>query len=390
MKHSSILVKTLFFLCSLAMFSQESNFNPITTALPFLQVSADARSGGLADQGVATSADVYSQQWNSSKYAFSDREFGVGVNVTPYLSRLVDDIVLANLVGYKKLDDRSAVAIGFRYFSLGEIDFTDNDGNSLGSQNPNSLALDVSYSLKLNDNYSMAVAGRYLRSDLRLQTLEGADANAGNGFGVDISGYYQSQLIPYSGFDGRWRGGFAITNIGPKISFSEGEESFIPTNLRIGGGFDYGIDEFNTIKATVEFSKLLVPTPPVPVAQNNNGVTTVNNNAAFQEFNDQSAFAGIFSSFGDAPGGGSEELEEITYSIGVEYDYNNIFALRAGYFNESETKGARKFVALGAGFKYTSIGLDLSYLFNTSNVPSPLEGTLRFGLTFNFGNDFVN
>ncbi len=388
MKYNLIIVKVLIVVCSATIYSQERN--PITTALPFLQVSADARAGGLADQGVATSPDVYSQQWNSSKYAFSDREFGVGVNVTPYLSRLVDDIILANLVGYKKLDDRSAVAIGFRYFSLGEIPFTDQNGISLGQQKPNSLSFDVSYALKLNDHFSMGVAGRYLRSDLRLQTLEGGDANAGNGFGVDISGYYQSDEIPYKNFDGRWRGGFAITNIGPKISFSEGEESFIPTNLRIGGGFDFGIDTFNTVRATVEFSKLLVPTPPIAIDENNDGVINGNERAVFQDFNDQGAFEGIFNSFSDAPGGGSEELEEVTYSIGVEYDYNNIFALRAGYFNESESKGARKFVALGAGFKYTSIGLDLSYLFNTSNVPSPLEGTLRFGLTFNFGDEFSN
>lgn len=388
MKYNFIIAKLLILVSTTSVFSQE--FNPITTALPFLQVSADARAGGLADQGVATSPDVYSQQWNAAKYAFSDREFGVGVNVTPYLTRLVDDIVLANLVGYKKLDDRSAVAVGFRYFSLGEINFTNSNGDSQGVQKPNSLSLDVSYSLKLNNHFSMAVAARYLRSDLRLQTLDGADANAGNGFGVDITGYYQSDLIPYENFDGRWRGGFAITNIGPKISFSEGEESFIPTNLRVGGGFDFGIDSFNTIKATVEFSKLLVPTPPIPIAENVGGVTVVQNSEAFQEYNDQSAFAGIFNSFSDAPGGGSEELDEITYSISAEYDYNNIFALRAGYFSESETKGARKFVALGAGFKYTSIGLDLSYLFNTSNVPSPLEGTLRFGLTFNFGEEYTN
>lgn len=388
MKYNQITIKVLFLVCYTAIYSQDRN--PITTALPFLQVAADARAGGLADQGVATSADVYSQQWNSSKYAFSDREFGVGVNVTPYLSRLVDDIILANLVGYKKLDDRSAVAIGFRYFSLGEINFTNESGISQGIQKPNSLSFDVSYALKLNDNFSMGVAGRYLRSDLRLQTQEGADANAGNGFGVDISGYYQSEKIPYKNFDGRWRGGFAITNIGPKISFSAGEESFIPTNLRVGGGFDFGIDSFNTIKATVEFSKLLVPTPPTPIDENNDGVINGDERNVFQEFNDQGAFEGIFNSFNDAPGGGSEELEEVTYSIGVEYDYNNIFALRAGYFNESESKGARKFVALGAGFKYTSIGLDLSYLFNTSNVPSPLEGTLRFGLTFNFGDEYRN
>ena len=388
MKYKFLVMNLLALVSSVSIFAQGQN--QITTALPFLQVAADARAGGLADQGVATSPDVFSQQWNSSKYAFSDREFGVGVNITPYLTRLVDDIILANVVGYKRLDDRSAVAVGFRYFSLGEITFRQDELDQGSIQKPNSLSLDVSYALKLNDNFSMAVAGRYLRSDLRLQTLEGADANAGNGFGVDISGYYQSQEIPYANFDGRWRGGFAITNIGPKISFSEGEESFIPTNLRLGGGFDFGIDAYNKIKATIEVSKLLVPTPPTAIDENGNGRIDGDERLVFQEYNDQSAFGGIFKSFGDAPGGTSEELEEFTYSISAEYDYNNIFALRAGYFNESENKGARKFVAIGAGFKYTSIGLDLSYLFNTSNVPSPLEGTLRFGLTFNFGDEYSN
>jgi len=221
MKHKFSIMSLLFIVGSLSILAQEQN--PITTALPFLQVSADARAGGLADQGVATSPDVFSQQWNSSKYAFAEREFGVGVNITPYLTRLVNDIILANLTGYKRLDERSAIAIGFRYFSLGEIEFRENAEDQAFTQNPNSLSLDVSYSLKLNDRFSMAVAGRYLRSDLRLQTLEGSDANAGNGFGVDISGYYQSEKIPYKNFDGRWRGGFSITNIGPKISFSEGE-----------------------------------------------------------------------------------------------------------------------------------------------------------------------
>ncbi len=386
MKLKFSLISLLFLVGSVSVLAQGPN--PITTALPFLQVAADARAGGLADQGVATSTDVFSQQWNSSKYAFAEKEIGIGVNITPYLTQLVNDIVLANIVGYKKIDDRSAVSASFRYFSLGEIDFSDENGVSLGTQKPNSLSFDVAYALKLSDQFSMSVAGRYLRSDLRLQTLGSGDANAGNGFGVDITGFYQSEKIPYANFDGRWRGGFAITNIGPKISFSEGEESFIPTNLRVGGGFDFGIDSYNTIRATVEFSKLLVPTPPLLIDSDGNGRIEGAERDAFEEFNDQGAFEGIFKSFNDAPDGFSEELEEFTYSISAEYDYNNVFALRAGYFNESENKGARKFVALGAGFKYTSIGLDISYLFNTSSVPSPLEGTLRFGLTFSFGEDY--
>lgn len=345
----------------------------ITTAVPFLQVSADARSAGLGDQGVATTPDAFSQQWNSSKYAFADREMAVALNVTPYLTKLVNDIILANLVGYKRLaDGRSAVAVGLRYFSLGDIDFTDANGNPTSTQKPNELTLDVSYALKLNDNFSMSVAGRYLRSDLRLQNVAeaGPDANAGNSFGVDITGFYQSRDINLGNMDGRWRAGFAFSNIGPKMKYSDDQESFIPTNFRIGGGFDFDIDAFNKIRTSLEFSKLLVPSPQVDGSEQ-----------------DQSSIGSIFSSFNDAQGGFSEELEEVTSSIGAEYVYNDVFALRLGYFNEHENKGARKFVAVGAGFKYTSIGIDMSYLFSTSDVPSPLEGTLRFGLTFAFGDE---
>lgn len=371
--------------------AQEITPSRITTALPFLQIAADARAGGLGDQGVATSADVFSQQWNASKYAFAEKEFGFALNVTPFLTKLVDDIILANLVGYKRLDERSAIAASFRYFSLGEIQFTDDQGNATSTEKPNSLSLDVSYSLKLSDRFSMGVAGRYLRSDLRLQNANlGDDANAGNSFGVDITGFYQSEEIPYKNFDGRWRAGFAITNIGPKIKFSDSQESFIPTNLRIGGGFDFGIDAYNKVKTTVEFSKLLVPTPPSSSLDvNNDGVIQPNERQPFNEFvKDNSAIGSIFSSFGDADGGFKEELQEITYSISAEYTYNDVFALRAGYFGENENKGARQFFSLGAGFKYTSIGVDFSYLFSTSSVPSPLDGTLRIGLSFLFGDDY--
>ncbi len=344
----------------------------ITTAVPFLQVAADARAAGLGDQGVATTPDAFSQQWNSSKYAFADKEMAAAINVTPYLTKLVNDIILANINGYKRLaDGRSAVAVGFRYFSLGEIDFTDGDGNNIATEKPNELSFDVSYALKLNDNFSMSVAGRYLRSDLRLQNSGSfQDANPGNSFGVDVTGFYQSRDINLGNMDGRYRAGFAISNIGPKMKYSENQESFIPTNLRFGAGFDFDIDAFNKIRTSLEFSKLLVPTPQPDGSEQ-----------------DQSSIGSIFSSLNDAPDGFSEELQEITTSIGAEYVYNDVFALRVGYFNEHEDKGARKFVSLGAGFKYTSIGIDMSYLFSTSDVPSPLEGTLRFGLTFAFGED---
>ncbi len=379
MKYKIIGCLLLAFSASNMLIQAQSDLTgAITTALPFLQVTADARAGGLADQGVATSPDAFSQQWNASKYAFAEKELGVGLSITPYLTQLVDDIILANIAGYKKLDERSAIGASIRYFSLGEIQLRDRDGFDQGTVKPNSLAVDVSYALKLSERFSMAVAGRYLRDDLRLQPIPNASAEVGNSFGVDITGYYQSENIPYRNFDGRWRGGFAISNIGPKISYSEGQESFIPTNLRVGGGFDFGIDTYNKVKTTLEFSKLLVPTP-------NRSLTGAQRQ---QEINDASPIGSIFSSFGDAPGGIREEIAEITTSFGVEYDYNDIFALRAGYFHEFESKGARQFVALGAGFKYTSIGVDLSYLFNTSNVPSPLDGTLRVGLTFSFGQEY--
>ena len=344
----------------------------ITTAVPFLQVAADARAAGLGDQGVATTPDAFSQQWNPAKYTFINKEAAVALNVTPYLTKLVNDIILANLVGYKRLGDgRSAVAVGFRYFSLGEIDFTNDQGVQTATEKPNELSLDVSYALKLNDNFSMSVAGRFLRSDLRLQNADiSSDANAGSSFGVDITGFYQSRDIALGNLDGRWRGGFAISNIGPKLSYSDNQESFIPTNLRFGGGLDIDIDAFNTIRTSLEFSKLLVPSPQPGGTEQ-----------------DQGAISSIFSSLNDAQGGFSEELQEVTTSIGAEYVYDDVFALRLGYFNENENKGARKFVSLGAGFKYTSIGVDMSYLFSTSDVPSPLEGTLRFGLTFAFGDE---
>ncbi len=368
-----INLNILFFIGLFSSMSAQST-RSITTAVPFLQVSADARAAGVGDQGVATSPDVFSQQWNSSKYAFLEDEFGVGVNVTPYLTKLVNDIVLANLTGYKQLQNgRSAVAVGFRYFSLGEIDFTNDQGVQYATEKPNELALDLSYSMKLSDYYSMSVAGRYLRSDLRLNAQNASqantDANPGNSFGVDITGYYQSREIPLGDLDGIIRAGYAITNIGPKMSYSEGTESFIPTNLRIGAGLDVVIDAFNVVKGTVEFSKLLVPS-----TQTDGSHLT------------ESAFAGIFTSFGDNADGISGEINEFTMAVGAEYVYNEAFALRLGYFGENEDYGARKFISFGAGFRYTTIGIDLSYLFSTSNVPSPLEGTLRFGLTFGMGN----
>ncbi|MEH6406538.1 MAG: type IX secretion system outer membrane channel protein PorV [Leeuwenhoekiella sp.] len=355
----------------------------ITTGVPFLLIAADARSAGMGDQGVATSPDAYSQQWNPAKYAFIERAQGVGVNYTPYLSQLVNDIFLGQVTYYNRLDDRSAVGASFRYFSLGEVELRQT-ADELGiTEKPNEFTFDVSYALRLSDQFSMAVAGRYLRSDLRIPDTNG-DATAAGSFGVDIAGYYQSEAIPYDDFDGRWRAGFNISNIGPKIKYDDaGQENFIPTNLRLGGGFDFILDAYNTINVGLELNKLLVPSPG---DLNGDGVY---DSADAQLYNDIGFFSGMFKSFGDAQDGFSEEIKEVTWSLGAEYVYNDAFSMRTGYFNESDLKGSRKFATLGIGFKYTTIDIDVSYLFSTSNVRNPLENTLRFGITFGFGDEYT-
>lgn len=380
----------------------------ITTGVPFLLIASDARAAALGDMGVATSVDAFSQNWNPSKYAFSENKSGFSVSYTPYLSKLVNDIFLGNLTYYNRINERSAFAASFRYFSLGDIEFIT---ESQAAQNnfdplverPNELTLDASYSLRLSDQFSMAVAMRYLRSDLKLQNVpDNPDAKAASSFGVDIAGYYQSEEEAYNDFNGRWRAGFALQNIGPKIKYdSNGNESFLPTTLRLGGGFDFIFDDYNKLAVTAEVTKLMVPTPPVYGTEyeytdnNNNGVydageddlgNVVQDNVIVSGKDPNVSFvSGMFQSFGDAPGGFSEELKEFTWALSAEYLYQESFALRAGFFNESEIKGARKFFALGAGFKYNVAQIDLSYLFSASKVQSPLEGTLRFSLSFNFG-----
>ncbi|MBP2831004.1 type IX secretion system outer membrane channel protein PorV [Aquimarina sp. U1-2] len=361
----------------------------ITTATPFLLIAADARAAGLGDQGVATSPDAFSQQWNPAKYAFIKSKQGVGINYTPYLSNLVNDIFLGSVNYHNRINERSAVAASFRYFSLGDIEFLQSgDPNEIpNTQRPNELTLDVSYALRLSDHFSMAVAGRYLRSDLRLQTENADDATAAGSFGVDIAGFFRSEEIAFNSFNGRWRAGAAISNLGPKISYDDaGQENFIPTNFRIGGAFDFILNEDNRISPSLEFSKLLVPSP-----QDFDGDGIPNNSEEdTREYQNISEFSAIFSSWGDADGGFSEELKEITWSLGAEYMYRDVFAFRTGFFHESNEKGARQFLSLGTGFRYNIINLDVSYLFSTSSVRSPLEGTLRFGLTFNFGDEYID
>ena len=386
-------------LCTILSFGQ--NERPISTGVPFLMIAADARAAGMGDNGVATSTDAFSQQYNPAKYAFSLKKQGFAVSYTPYLTALVNDISLGQVNYFNRINERSAVASSLRYFSQGEIQLTNDIGDNLAIVKPNELALDLSYSLQLSEKFAMAVAGRYIRSNLRIASLNG-DASAASTFAVDIAGFYQSSEIAFNDFNGRWRAGFNLQNLGPKITYdavaSTADEgaNFLPANLRLGGGFDFILDDYNKIAVNVEFAKLMVPTPQVavPVDLNGDGDTTDSNEIDAARAKNNKDYrsvgwtSGIFKSFNDAPDGFKEELKEFTYSIGTEYWYDNAFAFRLGYFNESELKGKRKYFTLGAGFKYNVVGLDVSYLFSTSKVPNPLENTLRFSLTFNFGDDY--
>lgn len=375
---------------------------PITTGVPFLLVAADARAAGLADQGVATSSDVFSQQWNPAKYAFAEDAQGLSISYTPYLTDLANDISLGQVTYYNKINERSAFAGSFRYFGFGGIELrqTGDPNEPTREVNPNEFALDGSYSLKLSETFSMAVAARFINSNLKVAS-EDVDASAASSFAVDVAGFYQSEEIAYSDFNGRWRAGFNIQNLGPKISYDNDDLSanFLPANLRVGGGFDFIFDEYNKLGVSVELTKLLVPTPPgpgTPYDANGDGdftddgdISQAQANAInYKNYKDIGWVSGIFKSFGDAPGGFSEELKEITYSAAAEYMYQDAFAMRLGYYHESPMKGAKQFFSLGAGFKYSRLKVDVSYLFSASKMKNPLENTLRFSLTFNFGDKY--
>lgn len=395
--------KTALILFSILISSLSiSQVRVITTGVPFLLVSADARSAGLGDQGVATAPDAFSQQWNPAKFAFISKQSGFTTSYTPYLTSLVNDISLGQFSYYNRFNERSSFATSLRYFGLGEIELTNSNGESLGNVEPNELAVDGSYSLKLNDKFAIGVGARYIRSSLRIPDASN-NASAASTFAVDISGFYQGEEKAYADFNGRLRLGFNLQNLGPKINYDNSQiadktANFLPANLKIGGGYDFAFDEFSKLSINVELAKLLVPTPqiPVPVDANGDGDFTDTDDVSLddaktkanQDYQAISWTSGIFKSFNDAPDGFKEELKEFTYSIGTEYTYQDSFALRLGYFNENKDKGARNFFSLGAGFKYNVIKIDVSYLFNASKIKSPLENTLRFSLSFGFGDDY--
>ena len=389
----------LLILLTTQFINAQQDSRVITTGVPFLLVAADARSAGMADQGVATSPDSFSQQWNPAKYAFATDKQGFTTSYTPYLTDLVNDISLAQVTYYNRFgaEGRSAFAASIRYFGLGEIELRQNADDPAQIVKPNEFALDGSYALQLSERFSMSVAGRYIRSQLRIPSGDSNDAKPASSFAVDIAGFYQGEETAFSDFNGRLRLGFNFQNMGPKINYDAGSSddnsaNFLPANMKLGAGYDFILDDFNKVSVNIELAKLLVPTPKSADLDGDGLVTTPEEIALRDQntadYNKINWVSGIFSSFGDAPGGFSEELKEFTYSVGTEYLYQDSFAFRLGYFHESPIKGARKFFSLGAGFKYNIVKVDVSYLFSASKVKNPLENTLRFSLSFNFGDKY--
>ena len=348
--------------------------NVILTAVPFLRIPPNARSGAMGDVGMAISADPNAMHYNASNLVFAQKDVGIGLTYTPWLQALgVDDVYLAYATGYYKPDDRQAVGASLRYFSLGDIQFTNDQGEPLQLARPREFEFKASYARKLSENFSAAVGAKYIFSDLVGGTGNGVDIDAINTFAADISATYTA---PFSNteYDSRYSLALAITNIGPKVRYGDAAEGddFIPTNLGFGSSVRFGIDEYNAITLALDINKLLVPTTQFE-----------DNGTPIQ--NDEGAIAGIFSSFGDAPGGFGEELREFNYSFGVEYWYDNQFAVRTGYYYEDQNKGNRRFLTAGIGLRYSQFGLDFSYLVPTTNQRNPLDNTLRFSLVFDLG-----
>lgn len=357
----------------------DGRVNVINTAVPFLRISPDARSGAIGDAGLALSPDANSIFWNLSKLPFADKPAAVSVTYTPWLTELVNDVFLATLSGYKKLGDDQAISGSLRYFSLGSVQFTDMYGIDQGQFFPREFAVDGGYARKLSDHFGIGLTLRYIYSNLASgQTVDGQTFKAGQSVAGDVSVFYTNTLDYGNGSSGTWSLGAAITNIGAKIGYTNNatDKNFLPTNLGIGGAYTAQIDDMNKITFTVDLNKLLVPTPPAP-----------GDSAGLQNYYNIGVVEGIFKSFGDAPGGFREEMQEITYCGGVEYWYNDLFAVRAGYFHESQFKGNRKYFTVGMGLKYDAFGLNFSYLIPSGSgiQRNPLSNTLRFSMLFNIG-----
>lgn len=385
-RNSLITVKIAFFIClSISNISvnaqslptgQEVRFNPISTAVPFLTITPDSRHGAMGNVGAATSPDANSQYLNPSKYAFVEDKFGFSLSYTPWLRKLVSDINLAYLSGYYRLDNNQVIGSSLRYFSMGDILLMDQNGTSLSNVRPNEFALDFSYSRKLSDYFSGGIALRYIRTDLAGGVSQ-QTYSPGNAFAADVSFYYNK----------KWKGtdqtktiaaGINFSNIGSKISYNDGQtKEFLPANMRLGATFTNEFNLTNSLSVSLDLNKLLVPTPSSQVVSDNNGGTII----LPDNSSNKSVISGLFGSFSDAPGGLKEELQEFTISTGLEYWYNKRFALRAGYFNEAQNKGNRKFFTAGVGVKMNLCSVDFSYLI-PANQNNPLANTIRFTILF--------
>jgi len=355
--------------------------NTITTAVPVLMVAPDTRAGGMGEAGVATSADANSMHWNASKYAFAERKGGMAISYTPWLRQLVPDINLAYLSGFLKVGNGQTIAGSLRYFNLGNIIFTDINGNTTGQFKPAEFALDVAYARKLSDNFSGGLALRYIYSNLTGgQYAGGENYRAGQSVAADISALYRKADLEMGDKKTALNIGINISNIGAKISYnSSGKKDFLPTNLRLGTALDINLDQYNKLTIAFDMNKLLVPTAGYYEFD------SVQNKKVFVgKIPDGSIASGVFNSFSDAPGGAKEEFKEINFAGGLEYWYDNVFAIRTGYFWESQYKGNRKFLTLGFGLKYNVFHLDGAYLIPQSRQNSPLNNTFRFTLAFDF------
>lgn len=346
----------------------------ISTGVPLLLIAPDSRAGAMGDVGAASRPDANSIHWNAAKLSFMEKQAGLTFTYSPWLREIVSDIKLMYLSGYYRLDERNTLGASLTYFSLGSIDFFSEDGQATGTYKPNEFAFDVAYSMKLSENLSMSLTGRYIRSDLTQgQNVGTTSTHAANAGAADLGLYYQNKIdleMP-----SEYAFGVQISNLGSKISYSDNmESSFLPANLRIGGRYSMDFDQFNNLSVMADFNKLLVPTPPVYDDEGNIFAGKDPNVGILQ---------GAIQSFYDAPNGFKEELQEISMSLGLEYWYNKILAVRAGYFYEAKNKGARKYLTLGAGLRYNVMGLDISYLISTSSLNNnPLKNTLRVSLSF--------
>ncbi len=356
--------------------AQNSTINVVTTAVPFLRISPDARAGGMGDLGVATTPDVNSQFYNVAKYAFATNPSGIGMTYTPWLKDLgLNDVYLASLAGYYKLDEVQAISGSLRYFSLGNIQFTDNLGNDLNAFRPREVAVDAGYSRKLSERLSLGIALRYINSNLAGgQAISGVSYKPGNAVSGDVGLYYNSLGDDGSGLSL----GLALTNLGSKISYTSDatQKDYIPANFTLGAVYTSVSNEVNKLSFGVDIHKLMVPTPPL-----------LGDSAGLVNYRSKGVVGSWFSSFGDASGGFAEELKEFYFSLGGEYTYDEQFSLRAGYFYENQNKGNRQYFSLGAGFKYSSLAFNLSYLIPSGSGVNrnPLSNTIRFGLVFDLG-----